>query len=108
MAVLGWLGPPVELPGSSSVLGPAGLVERSGPKAGGDAGAGAGCGAVLPPSCSMAVLVVQLAADHGAVQGCDGTNEPPYKGHHVAVGEQLQLLHQGCLVETEGSHDVPL
>ena len=35
VAVLGCPGLPEELPGSSSVLGPAGLVERPGPEAGG-------------------------------------------------------------------------
>lgn len=65
----------------------------------GGAGAGAGCRAVLPPSSSTAFLVVQLMADHGAIQGCSGADEPSYEGHHVTVGNQLQRLHQGLLVQ---------
>ena len=66
----------------------------------GGAGSGSGCKAVFPPSSSMADLVVQLvAADRGAVQGCSGADEPSYKGHQVAIGDQLQCLHQGFLVQ---------
>ena len=66
----------------------------------GGAGSGSGCKAVFPPSSSMADLVVQLvAADHGAVQGCSSADEPSYKGHQVAIGDRLQHLHQGFLVQ---------
>ena len=72
----------------------------------GGAGAGAGCGAVLPSSCSTAFLLVELAADHWAVQGCSGADEPPYKGQHIAVGDRLQLPHQGLLVQAVLAEEV--
>ena len=65
----------------------------------GGADAGAGCRAVLPPSCSMAVPLVQLALDQGAIQGCGDADEALHEGHHVAIGDHLQLLYQGRLVE---------
>lgn len=65
----------------------------------GGAGDGAGCRTVLPPSSSTGVLVVQLVADGGAVQGCSDADEPSDEGHHVTTGGHLQRLHQGLLVQ---------
>lgn len=77
----------------------------------GGAGSGAGCRAVLLSSCSTAVPVIQLAEDLRAIQGCGSADETPYEGHHITVGDQLQLLHQGCLVKpmlTKGVYSGPL